>query len=366
VEARTWGWTLTVGKQPKAIIGSVTETSAAGQPSEPMMRPSVVAAPRARGVSDLTSAVGGVDDLLGLSAGVRVAYRITQRFRYRYDAPASDLVHRLVVVPPRRHGDQALLSERLTVSAPGASTTWVRGEGGTCIATVRLDEVPSQLDLDVDVHLERTSGGPLPWLRATALTGRRLLDPTLLTAPDAALSAAARALATDDPAATARRFCAWVHGHVRYAPGCTDVTTTAAQALAGGAGVCQDQAHVMLALCRAAGLPARYVSGHLVGDGPSHAWVEVIMPTGAAEYEPGAVAVAYDPCHDRLADLRYVTVAVGRDYADVAPTSGVYSGPARGVLQADQRVVAALVIAPSRPGETRGDRAAREASAHSL
>lgn len=133
------------------------------------------------------------------------------------------------------------------------------------------------------------------------------------------------------------------------------MTTTAAQALARGAGVCQDQAHVMLALCRAAGLAARYVSGHLVGDGPSHAWVEVIVPDRAPGLSgrsgepggsvgpgtaglPGAVAVAFDPCHDREADLRYVTVAVGRDYADVAPTSGCYTGAGRGSLHTTQRV----------------------------
>ncbi|SNQ45725.1 conserved hypothetical protein [Frankia canadensis] len=352
-------WVLTVGKQTAATIGIVTETSPAGSPPAPAASAVVVASTHARHVSEITDVGDGVPDLLTLPAGARVSYRITQRFRYVYDGPASDLVHRLVVVPPRRHGDQTVRADRLTVSAPGARVGWGRGADGTRVATVRLAEVPSQLDLDVDVRLDRVRGGARPWLRATALTGRRLLAPTVLTAPDAALSAAARALATGDPMLTARRFCGWVHSHVRYEPGSTDVTTTAAQALAGGAGVCQDQAHVMLALCRAAGMPARYVSGHLVGDGPSHAWVEVIMLAGAGDREPGVVAVAFDPCHDRLADLRYVTVAVGRDYADVAPTSGVYRGLGRGTLHAEQRVAVVGV-------DALGDRAAREASAHSL
>jgi transglutaminase-like putative cysteine protease len=302
-----------------------------------------------------------VGDLAGLPAGTRLAYRIAQRFRYTYDGEAADLVHRLVVVPPRQHGDQTVRTARLTVSADAAETVWQRGTDGMRIATVRLAQVPARLDFEVDVAVDRISGGARPWLRATALGGRRLLDPTPLTAPDAALTAAARSLATGDPVLTARRFCGWVHSRIRYVPGSTDVATTAAQALDGGAGVCQDQAHVMLALCRAVGLPARYVSGHLVGDGPSHAWVEVIMADGVAERiprtgvgtlpggggrDPGAVAVAFDPCHDRLADLRYVTVAVGRDYADVAPTSGWYTGAGQGTLSTSQQVTVVDVRAP--------------------
>jgi transglutaminase-like putative cysteine protease len=98
-----------------------------------------------------------------------------------------------------------------------------------------------------------------------------------------------------------------------YENGATTVSTTAAAALALGRGVCQDYAHVMLALCHVLRLPARYVSGHLLGQGGTHAWTEVIVPrAGQAE------AVAFDPCHGRRTDGGYVTVATGRDYADVA------------------------------------------------
>ncbi len=94
----------------------------------------------------------------------------------------------------------------------------------------------------------------------------------------------------------------------------------------------------MIALCRAAGLPARYVSGHLLGEGGSHAVVEVIVPDPA-----GARAVALDPCNGRRAGKDCVTVATGRDYADVAPTSGTYAGAARSTLTATKRVGVALV-----------------------
>jgi transglutaminase-like putative cysteine protease len=136
-------------------------------------------------------------------------------------------------------------------------------------------------------------------------------------------------------------ICAGVHRALPYRKGATSVGTTAAQAFAIGSGVCQDQAHVMLAMCRALGMPARYVSGHLLGEGLTHAWVEVILPHPR---RPAiAVAVPMDPCHGRLAGATYVTVAVGRDYDDVAPTSGTYVGPHRNQLTSATRLAATFI-----------------------
>ena len=118
-----------------------------------------------------------------------------------------------------------------------------------------------------------------------------------------------------------------------YQGGVTSVATTAAEALDAGHGVCQDYAHVMLALCHVLELPARYVSGHLLGQGGTHAWVEVIVPRG-----DHAEAIAFDPCNGRRTDGGYVTIATGRDYRDVAPTSGRYSGASSGRLTAARRV----------------------------
>ena len=156
-------------------------------------------------------------------------------------------------------------------------------------------------------------------LPAAALTDPRLLRPTRLTAADAAIRRLAATMAGQDRLETADRFCAYVHEAISYAHGVTSVATTAAEALAGGRGVCQDAAHVMIALCRAIGLPARYVSGHLLGEGGTHAWVEVIVADADA-----ARAVALDPCNGCRVGVNYLTVAIGRDYTDVAPTSGTY------------------------------------------
>jgi len=88
----------------------------------------------------------------------------------------------------------------------------------------------------------------------------------------------------------------------------------------------------MLALCRQAGLPARYVSGHLTGEGGSHAWVEVVVPDPGNQIAARRVAVAFDPTHECRAGQGYFTIAVGRDYADVAPTSGAFEGRSPGAL----------------------------------
>jgi len=121
-----------------------------------------------------------------------------------------------------------------------------------------------------------------------------------------------------------------VHGKLVYEPGATDVQTRADEVLGLGRGVCQDFAHVMIAACRYGGIAARYVSGYLFdptleGDNAaSHAWVDIW------DEERGWIAL--DPTHDREQTESYVRVAVGRDYADVPPTRGVYKGGANETL----------------------------------
>jgi len=137
--------------------------------------------------------------------------------------------------------------------------------------------------------------------------------------------------------ATARALMAAVRGRMRYETGSTDVRTVADEALAAGHGVCQDFAHVMIGVCRLHRIPARYVSGYLFdshaeGDAhsASHAWVDVWVP------QRGWVSL--DPTHDREQTDHYVRVGVGRDYADVPPTRGVYKGKAREELEVEVQI----------------------------
>ena len=118
----------------------------------------------------------------------------------------------------------------------------------------------------------------------------------------------------------------WVNTELDYVPGTTGVHSSGLDALRDGKGVCQDFAHLTLILLRGMGIPARYVSGYLhpqrraeVGDtieGQSHAWVQAW--TGGWW--------DYDPTNDVEINEQYVTVAVGRDYSDVTPLKGIYSG----------------------------------------
>ncbi|MBT2224964.1 transglutaminase family protein [Nonomuraea sp. NEAU-A123] len=263
----------------------------------------------------------------------RQIYVLHQRFCYTYDAPVRDLNHRLVVVPPRRHGDQRRQRHTITVSAAEARTTHRRDADGNMVTRSRLPLVHDQVEFVLEAVVERVGPGSDALLPAAAVTDPRFLRPTRLTAADPAIRELASSLAGRDKLPTAERFCGYVHEAISYAHGMTTVATTAAEALAIGHGVCQDSAHVMIALCRSAGLPARYVSGHLLGEGGTHAWVEVIVADPA-----GARAVAFDPCNGRRAGLDYLTVATGRDYTDVAPTSGTYVGSARGTLTATKQV----------------------------
>ncbi|MDA1009976.1 MAG: transglutaminase family protein, partial [Chloroflexi bacterium] len=141
--------------------------------------------------------------------------------------------------------------------------------------------------------------------------------------------------------ALAEQVNQWVHDHLEYRRGVTGVHTTAAEALAIGGGVCQDYSHLMIAICRLLGLPTLYVSGHQLGEGGTHSWVEVVVP--AADGSDSAEGWPLDPTHGRRGDLTYLTVAVGRDYGDVAPTSGSYRAGHGGTLAGRKNVVVTSV-----------------------
>ena len=254
-----------------------------------------------------------------------VTYLLKQRFRYDYPGPISDLRHRLVIAPPLAYGDQLVVRDRLLVTPPTA-VKWERDGFGNAVATLIASRIEDSIDLDYEAVIKRSTRAH-PRVNASWCDDPRLLRPSWLTEPDDALREAAAALLRDHDAdryALAARINAHVFEHMRYVPDVTTVATTAAQAFAQRTGVCQDYAHIMLALCRLNGLAARYVSGHLLGEGGTHAWVEVIgEPLG----DGTAPVWGFDPTHRRTTTLSYVFVAAGRDFADVTPTSGCFEAP---------------------------------------
>lgn len=129
------------------------------------------------------------------------------------------------------------------------------------------------------------------------------------------------------------RLNSWIFRSFKYMPGATDVGTPIETIVRQRKGVCQDYAHLMLAVLRHNGIAARYVSGYieaydpeaskdaeLIGASASHAWVEVASPLGRW--------VGLDPTNNQAAGQRHVVVAVGRDYDDVPPMRGTYKGAA--------------------------------------
>jgi transglutaminase-like putative cysteine protease len=131
---------------------------------------------------------------------------------------------------------------------------------------------------------------------------------------------------SDDLFRTVQTINHFVYDNCRYLPGVTTVETTSQDFFETRTGVCQDFAHLMLALCRSLGIPSRYVSGYLYdatrsglrGAHQSHAWIET--------YLPGLGWVGFDPTNRQLVSECYITLAVGRDYEDAAPVKGSYVG----------------------------------------
>jgi transglutaminase-like putative cysteine protease len=264
----------------------------------------------------------------------RSAYLIDQELRYRYEGPIRDLQHRLVVIPPDVHGDQCRVDYRFSVdsaSAPGLTSRC--DVHGNLLVDIAVDRIEEEISFRAVITVTRRPGRtshPIPRSQVD-----RYRAPSRLTRPDGELERAAGRLrrVCRDRLKLANAINEWVHATMRYEYGITHVGTTAAEALALGRGVCQDHAHVMLALCRLCGLPARYVSGHLLGEGGTHAWVEVLLPDGSGE----SVAHAFDPTHGCATGPGYLTVAVGRDYDDVPPTSGSYRSGFAGTLTTRKR-----------------------------
>lgn len=130
-----------------------------------------------------------------------------------------------------------------------------------------------------------------------------------------------------EPLADLAGLSAAIYREFEFAPGSTTASSPIEDMLESGRGVCQDYAHLMIALARRWGVPSRYVSGylHIADDAGSpirqaamHAWVECLLPGGRW--------VGFDPANDCSVGGGYIRVAVGRDYLDAAPTAGVYQG----------------------------------------
>jgi transglutaminase-like putative cysteine protease len=283
---------------------------------------------------------------------VRVEVKHTTRLDYSADVVEAVMDVRL---GPLTDQHQRIEHFQLQVEPHGAVRRYTDGFGNPAhlislsrphsfVEAVALTEL--QTLLDDPFRLPDQSAPPLDVRTATDS-----LQPSALIPLGPEIAELAAPYRLDDPARTfevAQGLMERVHGLLSYRSSVTTVETRVDEVLRGRAGVCQDFAHLLIALARCLGLPARYVSGYIVqrfqtqtqsgqsqsqsigpsrGAGASHAWAEVYTPTHGWR--------GFDPTNNLVANAHYVKVATGRDYHDVAPTRGTYRGKAEEKLTVD-------------------------------
>jgi transglutaminase-like putative cysteine protease len=281
-------------------------------------------------------------------------YTIHHTTRFHYSAPISESIVE-VRSHPRSEGNQHCLDFRLRTN-PRAHIMSYRGEFGNWVHHFDIPNSHSQLTITTE-SLVDIAGPPLlpealdesAWDELDAQTANdeywETLESSHFARPSELLAELARELDVQrrsDPLTLLRALNSAIYQTFDYSPRTTRVDSPIDEALCLRKGVCQDFAHIMIALVRQLCIPCRYVSGYLcqqgrglerVPDSAMHAWVEA--------YLPGYGWVGFDPTNDALADERHVRVAIGRDYADVAPTRGIFRGQAESELVVAVRVVPA-------------------------
>ena len=268
----------------------------------------------------------------------------TTGFHYAGTAQASYNEARLT---PATSAEQVVTHTRIDIE-PKPWTQTYRDYFGAQVTAFEVTDPHTRLEVTATttVHTHREPPRPpaLTWdeLRAPIVTDElcEYLAPDDLVDPPDDLAERVRELArrSSRPSTVAREICALVHAEMTYQPGSTDVLTSAGAAWEQRAGVCQDLAHVVVGALRSVGIPARYASGYLMPDtapltgvsvaGESHAWVEWWDATWRG----------FDPTNDQHVGDRHVLIATGRDYRDVRPLSGIYSGSGTSSMFVDVQI----------------------------
>ena len=253
---------------------------------------------------------------------------------YAYSPPVTGLGLRLRLFPSATPA-QRVIDWQVTAGAAGVTPLLVNGFGDKEALWLAADRVES-LTVTAAGTLETDDTGGVIGRCGRARPGL-FLRRTETTMPDTAIRAFAGSIDHAGPLAWLHALNGAVGQAITYRPGATHHGATAAEALALGAGVCQDQTHLFLAAARHMGHPARYVVGYLhdaeAEHTETHAWAEA--------HVPDLGWVGFDPTHGRSPTADYVRLCAGLDAADAAPIIGTYAGGPEESLAVSVRVAEA-------------------------
>ena len=259
--------------------------------------------------------------------------RVVHSTGYAYKSPVTASFNEARLTPRSDNRQNVILSRVETV--PATRSYRYLDYWGTAVTAFDLHAPHTELEVTASSVVETDKPEPpiekVTWdeLRSEAVLDKfdEVLSPTHYTPRSKRLRRVGEKIAKyHDPHDAVIAAADWVNSELDYVAGTTGVHSSALDALREGKGVCQDFAHLTLAVLRGIGIPSRYVSGYLhpqrkapVGetvDGQSHAWIQAW--TGGWWN--------FDPTNDKEINEQYVSVGVGRDYADVTPLKGIYSG----------------------------------------
>jgi transglutaminase-like putative cysteine protease len=259
--------------------------------------------------------------------------RVVHSTGYAYKSPVTASYNEARLTPRSDSRQNVILNRVETV--PATRSYRYVDYWGTAVTAFDLHAPHTELEVTassvVETDKEELPTEKVSWedLKSEAVIDRfdDMLSPTEYAPASSRIQAVGRRIAKyNDPEDAVVEAARWAHSELEYVPGTTGVHSSGLDAHREGKGVCQDFAHLSLILLRSMGIPSRYVSGYLhpnkkakVGDtidGQSHAWVQAW--TGGWR--------SYDPTNDKDISEQYISVGVGRDYADVTPLKGIYSG----------------------------------------
>jgi transglutaminase-like putative cysteine protease len=246
--------------------------------------------------------------------------KIRHRTEYAYEVAVRYSIQELRLTPLKTAGQQV---DHWKINTPIKSTNSLDVFGNQCNTFVQESPYTSMI---IEADGEISTQDVYEFIdHDKAVSPYFLLQQTNLTLPTPEmLTFFASALPRNNSIEEVLTLATAIQEAIIYAPGETNFATTASQSFAMLSGVCQDHAHIMLALCRASGIPARYVSGYFFAEESpnlaSHAWIDY-----CSDIEQ-RIWTSIDITHACLVDARHIRLAIGRDYYSAAPVKGVRSG----------------------------------------